>query len=122
MADKLIIVIANLDPRRGIQWVPPLSQASIAAAMEFEVEVIFTGHAGEMAKEGIAQQVTVSETNSKTVFDMISEARDSGVRFKVCTSALEYWGGDMISEVEETVGGAYLISEAMDDDTVVFTY
>jgi predicted peroxiredoxin len=97
MADKLIIVIANLDPRRGIQWVPPLSQASIAAAMEFEVEVIFTGHAGEMAKEGIAQQVTVSETNSKTVFDMISE-------------------------VEETVGGAYLISEAMDDDTVVFTY
>ncbi len=27
-----------------------------------------------------------------------------------------------IPEIEETVGGAYIISQAMDDDTVTFTY
>ena len=37
-------------------------------------------------------------------------------------STLELWGDDLIPEVSETVGAAYIISEAMDDDTVTFTY
>ena len=35
---------------------------------------------------------------------------------------MELWGGDLIPEVTETVGGAYVISEAMNEDTVTFTY
>ena len=44
------------------------------------------------------------------------------MKFKVCTPTLELWGRDLIPEIEETVGGAYIISQAMDDDTVTFTY
>jgi predicted peroxiredoxin len=45
-----------------------------------------------------------------------------GVKFKVCTPALELLDGDLIPEISETIGGAYVISEAMDDNTVTFTY
>ncbi|UCE90676.1 MAG: peroxiredoxin, partial [Pseudomonadota bacterium] len=35
---------------------------------------------------------------------------------------LELWGDDLIPEIAETVGAAYVISQAMDGDTVTFTY
>ena len=35
---------------------------------------------------------------------------------------LEMWGDDLIPEISETVGAAYVISEAMDDNIVTFTY
>jgi predicted peroxiredoxin len=123
MADKLIIVMANTNPHKAAEMVPPFSQAIVAAAMEFEVEMIFTAAAGEIVRRGAAQSVKLSATSDRTVYDMIREARDAGVKLKVCTTALEYsGGGELIPEVDETVGGAYLISEAMDDGTVVFTY
>jgi predicted peroxiredoxin len=53
---------------------------------------------------------------------LMKEAHAAGVKFKVCTPTLEIWGDDLIPEITETVGGAYVISEAMDDDTVTFTY
>jgi len=46
----------------------------------------------------------------------------AGVKFKVCTPALDLWGEDLIPEIEETAGGAYPISRAMDDNVVTFTY
>ena len=44
------------------------------------------------------------------------------MRFKICTSARESADAAMIAEIAEIVGGAYIISEAMDDATVTFTY
>jgi predicted peroxiredoxin len=52
----------------------------------------------------------------------MKDAHEAGVKFKVCTPTLEIWGSDLIPEVEETVGGAYVISQAMDDDVVTLTY
>jgi len=40
----------------------------------------------------------------------------------VCTPTLDLWGNDLIPEIEETVGGAYVIQQAMDDRVVTFTY
>jgi predicted peroxiredoxin len=64
----------------------------------------------------------VQEGSSKSVYDFMKDAHEAGVVFKVCTPTLDLWGDDLIPEIEETVGGAYVISEAMDDDTVTFTY
>lgn len=123
MTDKLLIVMANADPRSGIAVAPALSQALVAAAMSYKVEIIFTGRAGELVKQGVASSVHISSASDRTVYDMIRDAREAGVKIKVCTAALEFWGGaGLIPEVEETVGSAYLISEAMDKNTVVFTY
>jgi len=122
MADKLVIVMGNTDPRNALQLAPPLSQAIVAATMEFEVEMIFTGYAGEILQRGKSEQICVSPNSARTVYDMIQEAHEAGVKIKVCTSALQAWGDDLIPEVSETVGDVYLISEAMDNNTVVFTY
>ncbi len=122
MADKLIIVLMNSDPTNPSEVGAPFFQAAVAAAMDYEVELLITGRAGELAKKGVAEKIQIREGSNRTVYDYIKEAHEAGVRLKVCTPTLEIWGEDIIPEIEETVGGAYLISEAMDDGTVVFTY
>jgi predicted peroxiredoxin len=122
MADKLMIVMVNTDPTNGSELGAPFFQATVAAAMEYDVEVVLTGRAGELAVKGVAEKLTVQEGSPKSVYDFIKDAHEAGVKFKVCTPTLELWGDDLIPEIEETVGGAYVISEAMDDDTVTFTY
>jgi len=122
MADKLLIVMVNSDPANPSELGAPFFQATVAAAMEFEVEIILSGRSGELAKKGVAEKLRDQEGNPKTIYDYIKDAHEAGVVFKVCTPTLDLWGDDLIPEVEETVGGAYLISEAMDDDTVTFTY
>ena len=120
MADKLLIIMANSDPDSAIAVVPPISQATVAAAMEFEAEIIFTGNCTKLVMPGVAEKLTLKD--GRKVIDVIREASEAGVKIKVCALGIELWGEEVIPEVEETVGGAYIISEAMDDDTVSFTY
>ena len=122
MADKLLIVVMNSDPQMVMEIIPPISQAIVAAAMEFEVEMVFTGRSAGLLKKGAAAELPLAANRTTTVHDLIKEAVQAGVRIKVCATSLEYWGEEIIPEVEETVGGAYIISEAMDDATVTFTY
>ncbi len=122
MADKLLIIMVNMNSSNPSEFGAPFFQATVAAAMEFDVEVILTGRAGELAKKGVAEQLFVQKNSPKNVYGFIRDAHEAGVKFKVCTPILDLWGDDLIPEVEETVGGAYVISEAMDDDTVTFTY
>jgi predicted peroxiredoxin len=122
MADKLLIVMVNTDPKNPEELGAPFFQATVAAAMEHQVEVVLTGRAGQLAVKGFAEKLHVKEGSPKTVYDFIKDAHEAGVKFKVCTPTLELWGDDLIPEIEETVGGAYVISQAMDDDVVTFTY
>jgi predicted peroxiredoxin len=122
MADKLMIVMVNTDPSNGAELGAPFFQAAVAAAMEYEVEVILTGRSGELAVRGVAERLFVKEGSEKSVYGFIKDAHEAGVKFKVCTPTLDLWGKDLIPEIEETVGGAYVIEQAMDDDVVTFTY
>ena len=122
MANKLMIVMVNTDPKNSAELGAPFFQATVAAAMEYEVEVILTAGAGELAKRGVAEKLHVKEGSSKSVYDFIKDAHEAGVKLKVCTPTLELWGEDLIPEIEETVGGSYVIQQAMDDNTVTFTY
>ena len=122
MADKLLIIMLNTDPNNGAELGAPFFQATVAAAMEYDVEVILTGRSGELAVRGVAEKLFIKPDSKQTVYDFIREAYEAGVKFKVCTSTLDLWGDDLIPEVTETIGGAYVISEAMDDNTVTFTY
>lgn len=122
MPDKLMIVMVNTDPSNGSELGAPFFQATVAAAMDYQVEVILTARAGELAKRGVAEKLFVKEGSTKSVYDFIKDAVEAGVRFKVCTPTLELWGDDLIPEIEETVGGAYVIQQAMDEDVVTLTY
>lgn len=122
MADKLMIIMVNTDPRNGSELGAPFFQATVAAAMDYQVEVILTARAGELAKRGVAEKLFVKEGSPKSVYDFIKDAHEAGVKFKVCTPTLDLWGSDLIPEIEETVGGAYVIQQAMDENVVTFTY
>lgn len=122
MADKLLIILMNTDPTNPSELGTPFLQASVAAAMEYDVEVVFTGRAGELANSGFAEKLHFTKESNKTVYDLMKDAAEAGAKFKICTSNLELWGEDFIPEISETVGAAYIISEAMDDETVTFTY
>lgn len=119
---KLMIVMVNTDPRDPTQLGAPFFQASVAAAMEFECEVVMTGRAGQLAVKGVAEAIRIKPDSPKTVYDFIKDAHEAGAKFKVCAPTLELWGSDLIPEVDETVGGAYVIEQAMEDDVVTFTY
>ena len=125
MAEKLVIVMANSDPRNGEELGAPIFQASVAAAMEFEVEVICTATAGVLLKKGVAEKLTVKEGSPKTVYDFIKDAHEAGVKFFTCSPNLDLFDmseDDLIPECEGIVGGAHLIEKVMDDDTKVLTY
>lgn len=126
MADKMLIIMANTDPRNGEELGAPIFQASVAAAMEYEVEVICTATAGCLMKKGVAETLFVKEGSPKSVYDFIKDAHDAGVKFYCCSPNLDLFDmskEDLIPECEGIVGGAYLIEQVMEeDDTRVLTY
>ena len=122
MADKLLIVMVNTDPANPSELSAPFSQATVAAAMGYEVEIVLSGRAEELARSGVAANLYPHEGNPRSLYELIKDAVEAGVRLKVCSPTLELWGDKLIPEITETVGSAYIISEAMDDNTVTFTY
>ena len=126
MAEKLVIIMVNTDPNNGEELGAPFFQASVAAAMDYEVEVICTATAGKLMKKGIAENLVVKKDSPKSVYDFIKDAHEAGVKFFCCSPNLDLFNmteKDLIPECEGIVGGAYLIEQVMeDDDTRVLSY
>jgi predicted peroxiredoxin len=121
VARKLVIILVNTDPRNGEELGAPFFQASVAAAMDYEVEVICTATAGRLMKRGVADSLFVKAGSSKTVHDFIREAHEAGVKFLCCSPNLDLFdmtAADLIPECSGIVGGAYLIEQIMEDDDI----
>ncbi len=114
--------MVNTDPSNPSELGAPFFQATVAASMNYEVELILTGRSGELAKKGVAENIYMQEGSTRSVYQYMQESHEAGAKLKICTPTLEIWGEDLIPEIEETVGAAYVISEAMSDGTVTFTY
>jgi predicted peroxiredoxin len=125
MASKLIIVMANSDPRNGEELGAPIFQATVAAAMEFEVEVVCTAAAGRLMKKGVAEKLVVKSGSPKSVLDFIAEAHEAGVKFYSCSPNLDLFDmteADLIPQCSGIIGGAWLIERVMSDECKVLTY
>ena len=125
MAEKLIIIMANTDPRNGEELGAPIFQATVAAVMEYEVDVICTATAGKLMKEGVAENLFIKEGSTKSVLDFIKDAHEAGVKFYCCSPNLDLFDmtkDDLIEECEGIVGGAHLVEEVMEEDCKVLTY
>jgi len=119
---KLLIIMANSDPAQPESCYAPLFQATIAAALSHEVEVVLTGISGRLAIADVAKACEVNLETHRTIYDIIKEAYQAGVSFRACNTSLKMAGEELIAEVEEKVGAAYVIDEAMDENTLTFTY
>lgn len=125
MSDKLLIVMANTDPRNGEELGAPIFQASVAAAMDYDVEVICTATSGRLMKKGVAETLFVKEGSPKSVYEFIKEAHEAGVRFLCCSPNLDLFDmtqEDLIPECDGIVGGAHLIEAVMEEDVKVLSY
>jgi predicted peroxiredoxin len=122
MSKKLFIVMANADPENPEEISAPLFQATVAAVMSHDVEVVLTGCTSVLATQGMAESLEINHESHRTIYDVIKEAHKAGVIFKLCTSSLEMWAEPLIPEIDEAIGSAYVVGEAMDNDTVTFTY
>lgn len=126
MADKLVIMMVNTDPANGEEMGAPIFQATVAAAMEYEVEVVCTATAGKLLKKGVADNLYVKQGSDKSVYDFIKDAHEAGVKFYCCSPNLDLFDmttDDLIPECEGVVGGAYIIERVMEDeDTKVLSY
>jgi predicted peroxiredoxin len=125
MADKLLIILVNTDPRNGEELGAPIFQATVAAAMEYEVQVICTATAGKLMKKGVAESLYVKEGSPKSVYEFIKDAHEAGVKFYCCSPNLDLFDmteDDLIPECEGIVGGAHVIEEVMEGDCKVLTY
>ena len=122
MAEKLLIILLNTDLTDPAAIGTPFFQATVAASLEYEVEMVFTGAAGQLVKQGVAERIALHGTTDRNLYHLIREAHEAGVVLKVCAPAKQLWGDDMIPEVQETVGGGYLIGEVMSERTATLTY
>ena len=126
MADKLLIIMVNTDPRNGEELGAPFFQATVAAAMDYEVEVVCTATSGKLMKKGVAEKLVVKEGSPKTVYDFIKDAHGAGVKLYCCSPNLDLFDmteEDLIPECEGIVGGAHVIEQVMEDDNCrVLTY
>lgn len=126
MAKKLLMILANTDPRNGEELGAPFFQATVAAAMDYEVEIVCTATAGQLLKKGVAEKLFVKPGSPKSVYDFIKDAHAAGVKFFSCSPNLDLFDmtkDDLIPECSGTVGGAYLMEKVMEDeDCKVLTY
>jgi predicted peroxiredoxin len=122
MNKKLLIIMSNSDPAQPDSCYAPLFQATVAAALSHDVEVVFTGVSVQLAVGNHAEKAEVNLETHRTIHDIIKEAHQAGVSFKACNTSLKMAAEEMIEEVEERVGAAYVIGEAMDENTITFTY
>jgi predicted peroxiredoxin len=126
MARKLLIIMVNTDPRNGEELGAPFFQATVAAAMDYEVEVVCTATSGQLMRKGVAEKLVVKEGSPKNVYDFIKDAHEAGVKFYCCSPNLDLFDmtvDDLIPECEGIVGGAHVIEQVMEDDDIrVLTY
>ena len=122
MKKKLLIVLATADPAAPMEVLSPIFQATVAAAMDIDAELLLTGRSGQLAIKGEAESISAADNDGKSLYDFLRDAHEAGVTIKVCTPNLEQWGTELIPEIDETVGSAYLVTEVMDKRTVTLTY
>lgn len=125
MTKRLLIVLVNTDPRNGEELGAPFYHAAVAAAMDYEVDVICAATAGKLMVKGVAETLHVKPGDPKTVLDWIREAHEHGARFWACPANLDLFEvreEDLIAECSGLMGAATMIRDIMDGDCRVLTY
>jgi len=124
-ASRLLIVLMNTDPRNVEQLGAPFYHAAVAAAMDYQVDIVCTASAGRLLRRGVAETLRIKIGNSKTVYDWIREAHSQGARFWACPANLELLDmkeSDLIPECSGLMGAGAMMGDIMEGTCRVLTY
>lgn len=122
---RLLIVMVNTDPNRVEELGAPFYHAAVAAAMDYQVDVVCTAAAGKLLIKGVAENLHVKPGHPKTVYDWIKEAHDQGAKLWACPANLDLYDiseADLIPECSGMMGAAAMIQDIMDGECRVLTY
>lgn len=125
MTRRLLIVLLNTDPRNPEELGAPFYHAAVAAAMDYQVDVVCTATAGRLMRNGVAEAIHIKPGHPKTVHDWIREAHDQGARFWACPANLDLFDmteADLIPECSGMMGAAAMIRDLMEGECRVLTY
>jgi predicted peroxiredoxin len=120
MADDSVLIIMTSGPDTPRRCATPFFFASLAAAMEYEVNMFFTIDGTLLLKKGLAETV-YPKAGGKPVSAFIQDALDAGVNFLACTASTELHDlipEDLIEGVK-MVGGATMWQLAEDAKTTL---
>ena len=125
MTRKLLIVMVNTDPRNPEELGAPFYHAAVAAAMDYEVDVVCAATSGKLMIKGVAEGLHVKAGHPMTVLDWIREAHEHGARFWACPANLDLFNvreEDLIPECAGLMGAATMLRGVMQDEYRVLTY
>lgn len=118
-SDKVLIIMTS-GPDTPRRCATPFFFASLAAAMDYEVNMFFTIDGTLLLKKGMAEKV-IPKKGGKPVSAFIQDALDAGVNFLACTASTELHDlqpSDLIDGVK-MVGGATMWQLAEDSKTTL---
>lgn len=124
-ARRLLVVLMNTDPRNPEELAAPFYYAAVAAAMDYDVDVLCTATAGKLMFKGVAEAIRIKPGADKTVLDWIREAHDQGVKLWACPANLELFDKDdidLIAECSGMMGAASMIQTVMEGEARVLTF
>ncbi len=125
MARNLLIMLSS-GPETPNRLGSPLHQALVAKALDVdEVTMLFTGDATRLLKKGVAEKLFVEPESNQSAYELIREAKESGVNIHFCPASLKMHGltpDDLIPECDGGMGAAGYTTLGLDPDTAVFCY
>jgi predicted peroxiredoxin len=125
MANKLVVMLLNIDPERPGTLGAPFFQAAVAAAMDMEVEIYFAGPSARLLVQGVADKLYPGRAEEKSLYSFIQDAHEAGAKLYVCAGAMDENDLTMenaIPELDSPRGGAAFIMEAGEDGVLTLTY
>jgi predicted peroxiredoxin len=122
---RLLIVMLNTDPRNPEELAAPFYHAAVAAARDYEVDVVCVATSGRLMHKGVAETLHPKAGHPMTAYDWIKEAHGHGARFWACPANLDLFDAqetDLIPECAGMMGAATMIQNIMDGEYRVLTY
>ena len=118
---KKVLIVATTGPETPERCTAPFLFAREAAQKGAEVGICFIIRSVLLLKEGVAQTLYAKESGSP-LSEFIRDALAAGVTFYVCDAALQMCdlaADDLIEEVENLIGPAFLITRGLEADLVL---
>lgn len=122
---KLAILLWQTRPDDPERCATPFVYAAVAAAMDCEVEVHFSGPAVRLLVPGVAASLFPGAEKSKSVYQFMQDAAEHGASFIGCSMAEREHlaaSAERIPEYRKMAGAAAFLQRTLDSDwrTLVF--
>src|SRR5258708_33158473 len=117
MSRKLLIVLMNTDPRNVEELGAPFYHAAVAAAMDYQVDVVCTATAGKLMQKGIADKLFIKAGNPRTGYDWIKESHEQWATCCACPAKrglLEIPQADRIPGCKGLMGAAAMLRDTIE--------